>query len=222
MELTKLAGIGKARALSFEENDIFSCEDLINYFPYKYYDFSKTEPFADDGKVRLIKVQAIDSPKIVKARKGLSFATCKMMDSVGQKFNAVWYNQTYIKSQIHLGDELYLYGKNSPSKKNTFIVNIYKFCDKFNNLGYLPVYKTIASIGQQTLNNSIISALEMLEISSFIPNILLQKYNLLNLKTAYTLVHNPKTEEEASIASQRIEIERLIPILAINQYHKLE
>ena len=51
MDLTNIKGIGEARKKSFEENGIFSCEDLINYFPYKYYDFTKTEAFADDGKV---------------------------------------------------------------------------------------------------------------------------------------------------------------------------
>ena len=40
MELTSLKGIGEARKKSFEANDIFSVEDLVNYFPYKYYDFS--------------------------------------------------------------------------------------------------------------------------------------------------------------------------------------
>ena len=40
MELEQISGIGKARKQSFEENDIFSCEDLLEYFPYKYYNFS--------------------------------------------------------------------------------------------------------------------------------------------------------------------------------------
>ena len=47
MELESISGIGKARKQSFEENGIFSAEDLISYFPYKYYDFSKF-PFAEN------------------------------------------------------------------------------------------------------------------------------------------------------------------------------
>ena len=167
MELTEIKGIGQARQQSFAENDIFSCEDLINYFPYKYYDFSKTEPYADDGKIRLIKATATDSPKIVKIRAGLSFVTCKMIDEIGHAFNAVWYNQTYIKSQVYLGAELYLYGKNNSKKRNTFIVNLHKFVDKFNKLGLLPVYHSISGIGQQTLSDTINKSLEMLNLSTF-------------------------------------------------------
>ena len=74
MELTTIKGIGEARKQSFAENDIFSCEDLVNYFPYKYYDFTKTEAFADDGKVRLIKATAIENPKIVKAKGNLLYS----------------------------------------------------------------------------------------------------------------------------------------------------
>lgn len=221
MELTNLKGIGEARKKSFEENDIFSCEDLINYFPYKYYDFSKTEPFADDGNVRLIKATAVESPKLVKIRTSLSFVTCKMMDELGHNFNAIWYNQTYVKSQIYLGAELYLYGKNSPSKKNTFIVNIYKFADKFNNLGLLPVYRSISGVGQSTLHDTINQSLQLMNLSTLIPHELLYKYNLTGLSEAYNLIHNPKTEEDVSSSIDRIEIEKLIPILAINEYHKL-
>ena len=221
MELTELKGIGEARKKSFVENGIFSCEDLINYFPYKYYDFSKTEPYADDGNVRLIKATATENPKIVKIRNSLSFVTCKMIDEVGHAFNAVWFNQTYVKTQIFIGAELYLYGKNSPKKRNTFNVSIHKFTDKFNKFGFLPVYHTISGIGQQTLNDTINTSIEMLDLSTFIPDKLLYKYNLLNLRECYKLVHNPQKEEDIENAINRIEIENLLPLLAINEYHKL-
>ena len=61
MDLEQITGIGKSRKQSFEENGIFSCEDLISYFPYKYYDFSKTSPYSDDGKVKLIKATVYEN-----------------------------------------------------------------------------------------------------------------------------------------------------------------
>ena len=117
MKLTDITGIGEARRNALEESGIFSAEDLINYFPYKYYDFSKTEPFNQDGKVRLIRATVIESAKIIKARTGLSMIMCKMTDEVGHKFTAVWFNQTYVKSSLFLGEEIYVYGKNSSTKK---------------------------------------------------------------------------------------------------------
>ena len=220
MELEEISGIGKSRKRSFEENDIFSAEDLISYFPYKYYDFSKTEPYQDDGKVRLIKATVYESAKVVKIRANFSFVTCKMGDERGHNFNAVWYNQPYMKANLYIGQEIYLYGKNSPTKKNTFIVNLSKTPENFEQLGLLPVYHTISGIGQKVLHDSINYAIKNLDISSVIPDKLLYKYNLLDLKSAYQIVHNPQNFDEMNLATDRIDIENLIPLISINEYHK--
>ena len=217
MELTNIKGIGEARKKSFEENGIFSCEDLINYFPYKYYDFSKTEPFADDGKVRHIKATAIDNPKIVKARGNLSFVICKMNDEFGHTFQAVWFNQTFIKSQLYLGITVFLYGKNSLKKKNTFNVLLMKKQEKLTEFGLLPVYHSIDGVGQITISDTINKSLEMLEISDTLSSNLLLKHNLLSLKDAYKFVHNPKNYENITRGYQRIELDELLSILCANK-----
>ncbi len=221
MELEEISGIGKSRKQSFEENGIFSCEDLIAYFPYKYYDFTKTEPFADDGKVRLIKATAIDSPKIVKARGNLSFVICKMNDEMGHTFQAVWFNQTFIRSELYLGITVYLYGKNSPKKKNTFNVLLMKKEDKLTQFGLLPVYHSIDGIGQTTILNSINKSLVMLEISDVLSDNMLSKYNLLNLKDAYKLIHEPKNYENITKAQERISVQEILAVLSANREDKI-
>ena len=220
MDLLELKGVGETRKMSFAQNDIFSVENLVDYFPYKYYDFTKTEPYADDGNVRLIKATATETPKIVHARGNLSFVTVKMIDEIGYSFTAIWYNQIYIKSQIYIGKEVYLYGKNSKTKKNTFVVSIYRASDKMEHLGLLPVYHSITGIGQKVLADTIALGVEKLEFDSILPDFLLQKYNLIDLKQAYSEIHKPTSYVMAERASQRIEIEKLVPVLAINEYYK--
>ena len=221
MELTSIKGIGESRKKSFEENGIFSCEDLINYFPYKYYDFSKTEPFADDGKVRLIKATAIESPKIVKTKGNLSFVICKMNDEIGHTFQAVWFNQTFIKSQLYLGITVYLYGKNSPKKKNTFNVLLMKKQEKFTEFGLLPVYHSIDGVGQTTISDTINKSIEMLEIIDNLPKELLLRYNLLELRDAYKFIHNPKSYEIVEKAQERIVLDEILSVLSVNQEDKI-
>ena len=221
MELTNIKGIGSARKKAFEDAGIFSCEDLINYFPYKYYDFSKTEPFTDDGNVRLIKALVIDNPKIVKARANLSFVTCKVNDETGHTFNAVWFNQTFIKSSLYLGQTIFLYGKNSPKKKNTFNVLLMKAEDKLINFGLLPVYHSISGVGQSTISDTITKSLEMLDISSILPDNILLKYNILNLKEAYKDIHNPDSFDCLSTAKKTIDIESLLEIISANEDKKI-
>ncbi len=222
MELDEIKGIGAKRKQLFEESGIFSCEDLVNFFPFKYYDFSKTSPYADDGVVKLIKATAVENAKIVKIRGNLTLVMCKMSDEVGHVFNATWFNQTFIKSELFLGVEVYLYGKNSPTKENTFICTLTKFADKFQANGLLPVYHSIGSIGQKVIHDAINFCLETTEIPSFVPKICNQKYSLISLDEAYNNIHNPESYEDAERALERIEIENLIPILAINEHNKLE
>ena len=221
MDLTQIKGIGEARKKSFEESGIFSCEDLINYFPYKYYDFTKTEPFADDGNVRLIKATAIENPKIIKARKNLTFVSCKMNDELGHTFSAIWFNQTFIKSQLYLGLTVFLYGKNSPKKKNTFNVLMMKKEDKLTKFGLLPVYHSVDKVGQATISDCINKSLEMLEISDIIPDNLLLKYNILKLKNAYNFVHNPENGDSVVKAKNSIETNKLLCTIAANEDQRI-
>ena len=220
MELESLNGIGKARKASFEENGIFSCEDLINYFPYKYYDFSKTSTYADDGIIKLIKATVTEPAKIVKIRGNFSFVTCKVKDEAGNKFNAVWYNQTYMKSVLQENEVFYLYGKSSPTKKNTFVVNLSKQESKLQTNGLLPVYHSLSGVGQKVLHDAINQTLKLQKISSFVPNDLLYKYNLTDLHSAYESLHNPLSEDDVVTARERIELENIISLVAVNEYHK--
>lgn len=222
MELSKIKGIGKKREATLNDSGIFCVEDLADYFPYKYYDFTKTRPFAEDGIAKLIRAIAVESPKLIRAKGNLTFVSVKMQDEVGHQFTAMWFNQIYIKTQIYLGKEVYLYGKNSKTKKNTFIVSLYKPIEKLNKLGLLPVYHTIKSIAQASLSEMIYSAVESVEFNSVLPQISLQKYNLIDLKQAYLEIHRPNGFVMAERASQRIEIEKLVPILAINEKVKQE
>lgn len=220
MDLMEITGIGKARKASFENNGIFSCEDLINYLPFKYYDFSKTSAFADDGIVKLIKATVCEEAKIIKVRGNLSFVSCKMTDEFSNKFTAIWFNQVFMKPVLKMGECFYIYGKSSPTKKNTFNVTLTKNIQKTTADGLLPVYHSLSGIGQKTLHDAINEALNNTQISSFVPDKLLSKYNLLSIQNAYNIVHNPKNEEDVISATERIELENIISLLAVNEYHK--
>lgn len=220
MDLMEITGIGKARKESFENNGIFSCEDLINYLPFKYYDFSKTSAFADDGIVKLIKATVCEEAKIIRVRGNLSFVSCKMTDEFSNKFTAIWFNQVFMKSVLKMGECFYIYGKSSQTKKNTFNVTLTKNIQKTTADGLLPVYHSLSGIGQKTLHDAINEALNNTQTSSFVPNNLLSKYNLLSLQNAYNIVHNPKNEEDVISATERIELENIISLLAVNEYHK--
>lgn len=221
MDLTQIKGIGETRKKAFEENGIFSCEDLINYFPYKYYDFTKTEPFSDDGKARLIKATIIENPKLIRARGNLSFVSVRACDEIGHNFSAVWFNQTFIKSQLYLGETLFLYGKNSPKKKNTFNVSLMKKEDKLTSFRLLPVYHSVSGVGQATISDTIDKILQTLEIPDIIPSELLLKYNIMSLSETYKNIHSPVNYDSLKKATFDMETQNLLPIIASNNQNNV-
>ena len=97
MELIDYKGVGKTRLSQLNDAGIFSSIDLLNYFPKKYYDFSNVGQFAEDGLNKILLAKIISEPKVVRF-KGMNYTIAKAQDSSGNLFNAIWYNQPYIKS----------------------------------------------------------------------------------------------------------------------------
>ncbi|MBQ8468845.1 MAG: ATP-dependent DNA helicase RecG [Clostridia bacterium] len=219
MELKDYKGIGKTRLAQLNDAGIFSSYDLINYFPKKYYDFSNVGIFAEDNLNKILLVKIVAEPKVVHF-KGMNYAICKVLDSEGDLFNAIWYNQPYIKSVLSLNREYYIYGKNSPKKKNTFVVSMTKDKEKTTKK-MLPIYKKIGSFGGQTITNLIDIALGDCDYKSLINEDLEAKFNLISLKNAFFEIHNPESEDQIVLAKKRIDTEKLVPLAIKNLTQKI-
>ena len=70
------------------------------------------------------------------------------------------------------------------------------------------------------MHDSINKILESAYFSAFTPDRLLSKYNLINLKEAYTEIHNPTSEQNYMVALESVQVQNLIPLIAINEYNK--
>lgn len=218
MELKEIKGFGRARIETLENHNICSVEDLIFHFPRFYYDLDNPENFSEDGKYKLIKATVISDVKIIRIRKNFSYSCCTCIDQNNQKFNAIWYNQTYIKNAIKNYDELYLYGKNSATKKNYFVVSTYKNQNKIiAKNGLLPIYKTFKNVGQSVLSQAIKSGLEKNNIKSEFPSIIENEYFEMTLQDAITKIHYPENKDALDKAKERIDIEKIMPFIKFNQ-----
>lgn len=214
MNLSELKGVGKTRLQQLNDAGIFCMQELLNYFPKKYYDFTKQSGFFEDYISRVIFANLLEEPKVIRF-KGLNYTSCKMIDSYGNKFTAIWYNQPYIKATLNAEESYYLYGKNSPKKKNTFVVQLTK-CEKNLNTQILPVYKKIGSFGTNSIQNLIVQVLDNYQESSILNQNIINKYNLITLKEAYKNIHLPDTAEGYKIGKHRLDIERLVPLAVKN------
>ena len=73
---------------------------------------------------------------------------------------ALWYNQTWLKDQIHEGCEVLLYGKaDFRYGKRQFTVTEFSLAEKAGGFGILPIYGLTEGLSQKLIRTIVQSAL---------------------------------------------------------------
>lgn len=217
MELKSIKGLGNARIEILNNHNIFTAEDLIFHFPKFYYDLDNPQPFSEDGKYNLVKAIVTSEISVVRIRQNFSYSMCKCRDINGHIFNAIWYNQIYLKKAINTGETLYLYGKNSQTKRNYFVVSAYKNQNKIKQEnGLLPVYKTFKNFGQNIMTESVSSALKICNINSIFPKNIEQEFCIDEINSALLNIHYPQSFKDLERAKERLDIETIMPFIKFN------
>lgn len=218
MELNEIKGLGTARIETLTKHGIMSAEDLIFHFPRAYYDLDNPENFTEDGKYKLIKAAVTSEITVARIRKNFSYSACKCIDKSGHIFTAIWYNQIYLKRAIKNGDVLFLYGKNSQTKHNHFVVSTFRNQKKLKQTnGLLPIYKTFKNIGQSVLSESIFSALERCKINSIFPKEIEEEIFNSDISEQIKTIHYPISKQTLLTAKERLDIETIMPYIKFNE-----
>lgn len=181
------------------ENEINNIEDLVNYLPRKYYDFT-TPKFIKDF---IIGEKTCFIGKLDKIKKGNGVIICTFKDSRNWFINCSFFKQPYIVNYFKPDKEYIICGQ---VIQNEFQNKIYKqfiplmFSDDIESLKKIvPVYKSIENIGDKTLESIIYRALEYYKkniLIDYIDNNLKTEFNLCSIEEAYNKVHFPLTLED--------------------------
>ena len=213
MELCEIVGIGKTRLSALKEAGIFSCRNFVDYFPRKYYNLSCPSPFVADGTYKMILGTITEPVKTARIRKNFSVTSAKMMDSFGNAFSAIWYNQPYVKNLLSVDQEYYIYGRDDKKRKNTLSVSYFKSKSKSEGLSFFPVYKAIESVNSETIRKAEEEITSKVTFESILPEKIEEKFELMDLNSAYKKVHFPNSLFELEEAKTRVNLEKLIPFV---------
>ena len=110
--VTAITGINTAYGGKLERVGVKTVRDLLLYFPRKHQDFANVTPIAwiRPGMRTTVRARVYQIRRQLTPRKHMQIARATVSDDSGQ-LNVVWFNQPYIASYLHEGDQIFLAGE---------------------------------------------------------------------------------------------------------------
>ncbi len=218
IEFLKGVGPKKAAVLNKEAN-IYTFEELLNYFPFRYVDKSRIYKVADVNNdntyYQLVgKVSNMRSHGAPRATR----ITANFTDSSGQ-IELVWFKGLkWVRERFLPGKEYLLFGKASVfNNKFNFVhpdIEDYNPDDIVQGetlVGVYPTTEKMKSNGLGTKQMAKLIKTLLLQVKDFIPEILpdslLSEQKLMNSATAYFNIHLPDNTDSLQQAIYRLKLE---------------
>lgn len=210
MELTDIKGIGAKRAALLNKSGIFSPSDLLMRFPDKYiYTENRVADFTDGDEVSFCG-EVVSEVKRAYIRRGLTVVSCTVsVNSV--KITCSWFNQPFAARALHVGDSVYVLGKIKKFRSVLRITNPVILSPLPDDGDIVPIYKT--GIPTRTFAAAVQAALKGVTVRGFVPHAIAEKFCIMPLQKALTIVHSPHNLSELNCAHRSISIENLCYIM---------
>ncbi len=219
---------------------IVTVEDLLYHFPVRYGDTGQVNYIENvskgDTSVVFGRISGLKTSKAFIKKIPMSEAT--VTDETG-KIKLVWFNQPYIAKMMREGAIVRVEGKISERKAELYITNPKiemvrelpsatrdsLFGEGQNEEHSLhPVYPESKGVTSYWIYHTIqkIFASGILDtIVDPIPESILKKYNLPNIRTAFIWIHAPKKEDDGLSARKRFAFQEIFFIQLEKQKEKL-
>lgn len=219
-----LAGVGPKKAeILNKEIDVFSVEDLLYYFPYKYIDRSRIYFIHEiDGAMPYIqlkgRITAFETFGEGRNKRLVGHFT----DGTGF-IDLVWFQGAkFITEKYRTNSPYIVFGKPTlfGSKFNIAHPDIDPYIDENSRtMGLMPYYNTTEKMKSHYLNSKAIQKIMASAFASVINNIsetlpekVIRDNNLMSLKEALRNVHFPDNTQQLREAQYRLKFEELFYI----------
>ena len=204
MELNIIKGIGDKTITLLNKLNIYTIDDLVNYYPFRYEILEKTDLNSDrvviDGVIET-------SPLFIRLRGKLDKMSFRVrLDD--RICNVVIFNRGFLRNNIKINTTITIIGKYD-IKHNTITASDIKFGSISSLPKITPVYHTVSKITSKQINNYILKVIDDIKVTDIIPSILLEKYKLIPKSEAIREIHRPDDMHLLKNAINHIKYEEL-------------
>ena len=190
MELENIPKIGNKTLKDLHKLNIFTINDLINFYPYRYNFYNPTNINNTQDNITITINGIIEStPKIVFIKRNLNYLTFRVISS-NKLINVTIFNRAFMKNNLIVGKSICLTGKYN-TEKNLFTASNILLKPIMSTI-IEPIYHLKGNLKNKNLNNLILDILNKNEYNNTLPEYIVNKYNLLDEYNSLKEIHNPQ------------------------------
>lgn len=218
-----LKGIGPQRAsLLNTELGIFTFDDLLNYFPFRYEDRSSFHQLMEAHEdMPFIQVKGRIKSMAMIGEGNKKRLTAIFSDGTGM-IELVWFQGAqFVLKKIKTNVDYIIYGKPTlyGSKLNIAHPEIELLSESNIHRGLEPVYGTTERLKNSHVDSKAIAKIQktlaetcLKQIEESLPTYLLKEQKLTSREEAYRQIHFPENEQKLALALTRLKFEELFYI----------
>lgn len=221
MELNKIEGITNRYIKLLNTLGIYTAEDLMEYYPYRYQVYNVDNISSVQDKSNVVIEGKINSIPLVRYIRGkLNILTFKMLTNM-KEINVTIYNRAFMKKNLTPLKDITVIGKYDEKKNLVVASNI--LLSKINNGSIESIYHLTSGLSNNQINKFIKNGEALdLKIDDYIPEYLNTKYNFISKKKAIEKIHFPKDISEVKEAKLKLIYEELFKFMFKINYLKFE
>ena len=219
--IDQIPKIGLAYQKKLKKLGISTLQDLLYYFPARYDDFSEIVPIkkAKLGYTVCVQGRILEIESTRTFKKFMSVTEALIEDETGT-IKATWFNQPYLAKSLKEDDLVCLAGKVSLGKDGIYLNNpVHERVADFEDINSLthtgrivPVYSETRGLTSRWLRYVIKPLISIFQnkLPEVLPQELIKKQRLLDIKQAIKQVHFPDSFDLADAAKARFSFEELL------------
>ena len=218
--LDEIKGIGPKTILSLNSLGIYTLDDLLNYFPYRYNVLKPVSlsTASDDDQV-LINGYIENPIKVFFIKKNLNKLSFKLNTGT-ELINVTIFNRSFIKPNLSVGKQISVLGKYN-RKNNVFVANDIKLVPILRET-IEPVYHLNAGLKRSSFIKIIDNALSKnYFVTNNIPDYLMNKYKFVDKILAIKDIHKPINLQSIKDSKLMLIYEELFTFMLKMNYLKL-
>ncbi len=211
MNIKNIKSVGPKTEKIFNNLNIFSKEDLLTYYPYRY-NFIKLytlDNYPEEESFYLLS-EVVDNAKIFYIKRNLNRLSFKVVVQ-NIILNVSIFNRGFLKQNITPGKKIILFGKYN-KLKNTFTASDIKFNLEDNSIE--AIYHLTDGLKLLTVKKIMNNLLEEdYDVYDKVPKYINEKYNFISKNDAVKFIHKPNSIEEIKKSKLKLIYEELFEFM---------